>query len=176
MLRKRIAALALAATAPLLATALGAGTAHADGYTAIHFANNFCLDVKDGWFANNQPVQIWGCNSTDAQTWSIESVDYTHFQIVASRRSPDKQALCLNNIEGGDRTGNHLRLYYCSQSSAKDATFNKTYYGGHVQLQPRVASANCLNSWGGLYQGAEARLYGCYSGPEENVWADNGQF
>ncbi|MDJ0347654.1 ricin-type beta-trefoil lectin domain protein [Streptomyces sp. H10-C2] len=175
LMRKRIAALA-AAAAPILALTVATTPAHADGYTEIKFANNLCLDVTGGNFSPGVQVQAWGCNSTDAQNWSIESADSTHFRIVASRSFGDKQALCLNNWEGGDVTGNHLKLYECNLSSPSDSLFNKTYYGGAVQLQPKVASANCLNTWGGLTQGAQIRLYRCGSMQEENVWSPTGAF
>lgn len=173
-IRKRIAAL-VAASVPLLGLTV-ATPAHADGNTEIRFAGGFCLDAKGGYWDPGTPVQIWGCNGTNAQQWSIESVDATHFYIVYSHESPDKRTLCLNNWEGGDNSGNHLRLYYCDSSTTGDVLWNKTYYGGKVQLQPKVASNNCLNGWGGLYQGAEARLFACGDYANEDVWSPAGAF
>ncbi|MET8629702.1 ricin-type beta-trefoil lectin domain protein [Kitasatospora sp. NPDC004669] len=173
--RKRIAALATATT-PLLLALTVTTPAHADGYTEIRFNGGYCLDVQGGDFSPGTPVQIWGCNDTDAQNWSIESADATHFYIVAKHWSGDKQPLCLNNWEGGDSQGNHLKLHYCSQSNAGDVLWNKTYYGGKVQLQPKVASNNCLDAWGGLSQGAAARLYGCTDAAGENVSSPTGAF
>ncbi|WP_031078255.1 RICIN domain-containing protein [Streptomyces sp. NRRL WC-3742] len=173
-IRKRIAALA-AASVPLLGLVV-ATPAHADGYTEIRFAGGLCLDAQGGNWDPGTIVQLWGCNGTMAQQWSIESVDSTHFQIVYTHFSPDRQALCVNNWEGGDTTGNHLKLYYCNSSNPGDVQWNKTYYGGHIQLQPKVASKNCLNGWGGLNQGAEARLFNCGDYANENVTSPSGAF
>ncbi|MFI6156308.1 RICIN domain-containing protein [Kitasatospora sp. NPDC051170] len=166
-IRKRIAALA-AASVPLLGLVV-ATPAHADGQNEIRFAGGFCLDSQGGNWTPGNPVQIWGCNNTWAQQWSIETVDATHFRIVFSHESPDKRPLCVNNWEGGDTTGNHLKLYYCDSSNPGDVLWNKTYYGGNIQLQPKVASTNCLNAWGGLFQGAEARLFPCGNYSNENI-------
>ncbi|MFD9723239.1 RICIN domain-containing protein [Streptomyces sp. NPDC059072] len=170
-MRNRIAKIAAVAAAPLLAITLGAGTAHA-GYGAgeIRFNSGYCLDVSGGNFVVGQKVQIWGCNGTSAQQWWLRTKDATHFEIQASQTyDPQGRLLCVNNWEGGDVTGNHMRLYPCASGSAGDTQFNFVYAGNGRQLQPRVASANCINSWGGLYQGAEARLYPCSHSVEEDL-------
>ncbi|MFI6151994.1 RICIN domain-containing protein [Kitasatospora sp. NPDC051170] len=170
-MRKFLAKFAAVAAAPLLVATLGTGAAHADTRSVwgeVRFANGYCLDVSGGNFATGATVQIWGCNGTEAQQFSLYPADATHFEIHASG-SNNGHVLCVNNWEGGDTTGNHMRLYPCTQGSANDTWFNWVYKGNGRQIQPKVASANCLNSWGGLYQGAQARLYSCLDSGEENV-------
>ncbi|MDJ0347365.1 ricin-type beta-trefoil lectin domain protein [Streptomyces sp. H10-C2] len=171
LIRKHIAKIAAVAAAPLLAATLGTGTAHAGVTVApIKFSNGYCLDVSGGNFVVGATVQLWGCNGTSAQDWWLRQTDSTHFEVhSASTNDPQGRMLCLNNWEGGDKTGNHMRLYSCSEGSWGDTTFNWVYKGNGRQMQPRSASANCVNSWGGLYQGAEARLYGCLDSVEENI-------
>ncbi|WP_230210980.1 RICIN domain-containing protein [Streptomyces kaniharaensis] len=170
-MRKRIAKIAAVAAAPLLAATLGTGTAHAGSSGGeIRFSNGYCLDVSGGNFVSGATVQLWGCNGTSAQQWWLAQTDSTHFQVQAARSNdPNGRLLCLNNWEGGDVTGNHMRLYPCSAGSAGDTQFNWVYKGNGKQMQPRVASANCVDAWGGLYQGAEARLYGCTDAAGENI-------
>ncbi|MEU4116442.1 ricin-type beta-trefoil lectin domain protein [Kitasatospora sp. NPDC028055] len=171
-MRRFLAKFAAVAAAPLLAATLGTGTAHADTSSVwgeVRFANGYCLDVAGANFVSGATVQIWGCNGTQAQQWSLYPADATHFLIQAATSNDHVHTLCANNWEGGDVTGNHMRLYPCTQGSANDTWFNWVHKGNGRQIQPKVASANCLNSWGGLYQGAQARLYPCLDSAEENV-------
>ncbi|MER7756718.1 RICIN domain-containing protein [Kitasatospora sp. NPDC097643] len=132
---------------------------------AIHFSNGYCLDVPNADAYGQQIVQTWWCNNTDAQRWNIIPVDSTHFQIQSVL---EKGKYCLNNYEGGDVTGNYIRLYDCGTSP--DRVFNFVYKGIGWQLQPKSASVNCVNMWGGDQRGNEARLYPCASVSNENVW------
>ncbi|MEU6972201.1 ricin-type beta-trefoil lectin domain protein [Kitasatospora aureofaciens] len=169
--RKGIAKIAAVAAAPLLAATLGTGTAHADSgsvWGEIRFANGYCLDVSGGNFVDGATVQLWGCNGTNAQQWLLGPQSPGHFWVQAAE-SDNGHLLCLNNWEGGDVTGNHMRLHPCSKGSGNDQQFNWVYTGNGKQLQPKVASNNCVDAWGGLYQGAEARLYRCTDAAGENI-------
>ncbi len=41
------------------------------GGHALVNANGLCLDVRSSGTANGTPVQVWGCNGTGAQQWSL---------------------------------------------------------------------------------------------------------
>ncbi|WNG57703.1 RICIN domain-containing protein [Archangium gephyra] len=47
-----------------------AGSAHGE---LLNLGSNKCLDVTGGTSANNTLLQIWDCNSTAAQKWTLES-------------------------------------------------------------------------------------------------------
>ncbi|MEZ0067554.1 hypothetical protein ABIA32_003567 [Streptacidiphilus sp. MAP12-20] len=123
-MRKRLAKIAAIAAAPLLAATLGTGTAYAgSAWGPIQFSNGYCLDVSGGNFVVGATVQLWGCNGTPAQQWWLWQEDSTHFQASQSN-DPQGRVLCMNNWEGGDVTGNHMRLYPCSAGSVGDTQFN----------------------------------------------------
>ncbi|MFD5561040.1 MULTISPECIES: RICIN domain-containing protein [Kitasatospora] len=161
MLKRRMAAVVVSATA-LIATGLTATPASADGGIEIRLKDGYCLDIPNGNAVAGAQIREWTCNGSMAQRWAFASVDSTHFLIY----SYDNHTLCLNNWEGGDKTGNHIKLYTCANSP--DGSFNWVYKGTGIQMQPRVASQNCLNAWGGSAQGAEIRLYPCLDVPNEN--------
>lgn len=175
-MRKRVAALA-AAAAPLLALTIGTAPAHAGTvvpafptayHVAIQFDNGLCLDVPNADAHSGQYVRQWGCNSTNAQSWNLLKIDYTHFKV----QSTVNTGLCLNNWEGGDQTGNHIVLYNCGVTDG-DGQFNMINTGGgtwgHTEFQPKSAAANCVNMWGGDDWGNYARLFPCGDAPNENI-------
>ncbi|MGV4988653.1 RICIN domain-containing protein [Streptomyces sp. NRAIS4] len=173
---------ALAATAAsVLALGLGAapasaqtpGTSYSNFHIFIGPGQKFCLDVPGGNAVTGAQVEAWGCNGTPAQVWDGWYVDTTHYQLAFHTRDANGNQLCLNHWEGGDVTGNHLRLYPCSKAGSPDDAFNTVFNGGNTQIQPKVASSNCLNIWGGLANGNPARLYQCADVDNENLSDDS---
>ncbi|MBD0742270.1 RICIN domain-containing protein [Streptomyces sp. CBMA152] len=163
MLKHRLAAVAVCATG-LMATGFTATPANAlstEGHQ-IKLQDNLCLDIPGGNAVIGAQIQQWGCNGTPAQQWNFVHVDSTHFLV----QSAINTNLCINNWEGGDKTGNHIKLYNCANSG--DGSFNWVYKGSGIQMQPRSAGVNCLDAWSGTGQGNEIRLYPCTDAPGEN--------
>ncbi|KOU47740.1 hypothetical protein ADK54_12660 [Streptomyces sp. WM6378] len=159
-----MAAVAVAATG-LMATGLTASPASAlpsDGGVPIKLQDNLCLDIPGGHAVIGAQIQQWGCNGSDAQRWNFVHVDSTHFLVQSSLDTN----LCINNWEGGDKTGNHIKLYNCANTG--DGSFNWVHRGNGTQMQPRSAATNCLDAWSGTGQGNEIRLYPCTDAPGEN--------
>ena len=158
---RRFLALA-AAAAPLAALTLGAAPAHAA-------SNTYKMNIPFyGWsnrplclaIPNNHAVlgqQLWAeqCNGSDEQMWNKVYTDSYHFELQ-SYTNPN---LCANDWQGGDVSGNDIKLYYCNGDA--DGTWNMVNIGSGEQIQPRSALNNCLNIWGGLAPGNWARLYQC---------------
>ncbi|RAG84296.1 hypothetical protein DN069_17550 [Streptacidiphilus pinicola] len=171
-MRKRLAALAAAAV-PLVALTLGAAPAHAasNEYNInIWFplvGNNQpyqCLDIPGNNAASGQQLTSWQCGNTDqAERWNIIYTDSYHFEI----QSVTNPNMCANDWQGGDVSGNDIKLYTCNGDN--DGTWNTVNTIGGLQLQPRSAAANCLNIWGGLGNGNPAKLYQCADVPNEDV-------
>jgi len=164
MLKRHMAAVAVSAAA-LIATGLGAtpaGAIPSESGGQLKLQDNLCLDIPNGNAVAGAQIQQWACNGTRAQQWKIMYVDSTHFLV----QSVIESQLCLNNWEGGDKTGNHIKLYYCANSN--DGSFNWVHKGKGTQMQPRVASSNCLDAWSGTGQGNEIRLYPCLDAAGEN--------
>ncbi|MGW2748614.1 RICIN domain-containing protein [Streptomyces sp. NPDC001450] len=163
MLKRRMAAVAVSAAA-LIAAGLAATPANAlstEGHQ-LKLQDNLCLDIPNGNAVVGAQIQRWGCNGTPAQQWNLVDVDSTHHLVQSAMNT----SLCLNNWEGGDKTGNHIKLYYCANSG--DGSFNWVHKGNGTQMQPRVAVVNCLDAWSGTGQGNEIRLYPCTDAPGEN--------
>ncbi|MFI9366838.1 RICIN domain-containing protein [Kitasatospora sp. NPDC053057] len=144
---KRTAAIALS-TAALLAGGLAtATTASANtGWGSIQFdapglnGATSCYDVPNANAYSGAQVQNWGCNGTDAQQWQLEYVDSYHFKV----HSGLNYNLCLNNWEGGDTRGNHVKLYSCGSN---DSVWNwVSFSNGDVGLQPKISSDNCADA------------------------------
>ncbi|MEZ0095908.1 RICIN domain-containing protein [Streptacidiphilus sp. EB129] len=162
-MRKSIVA-AVVTGAALIATGLAASPASAANSTSpLGFANDLCLDVPNSNAVVGQQVQQWTCNGTEAQMWTTYWVDSTHFQV----HSGLNYNLCLNNWEGGDTVGNHIKLYNCE--TTPDGLFNWVHTGSGTQIQPQSAWHTCVNGWGGDAPGNEMRLYTCQDVDNENL-------
>ncbi len=108
----RLAMLAVPAGMALAAAVIAAGPANAldgAGYTGPIFAyGGLCLDVQGANTANFTPVQVYGCNSTDAQQWTL-GTDYTI-------RALGK---CLDVQYGGTAAGTPVELYDCNGTGSQ---------------------------------------------------------
>lgn len=165
-MRKRLAALA-AVVAPLVALTVGAAPAHAADYVNVVFHGSdgpdHCLDIPSNHAVVGQQLQGYECNNSDTQLWNYIKTDSYHFELQ-SKTSP---ALCANNWQGGDVTGNDIKLYYCNGDA--DGTWNWVGRAWLDPIQPRSALNNCLNIWGGLAAGHPAKLYPCAEVDNEDV-------
>ncbi|MEZ0064275.1 hypothetical protein ABIA32_000253 [Streptacidiphilus sp. MAP12-20] len=169
-MRKRLAALAIAA-APIATLTLGAVPAHAASNqynVAVIFWNtalpgNYCLDIPGNNAVSGEQLQAWACNDSAAQSWNVIYTDSYHFEL----QSRTNTNLCANNWQGGDNTGNDIKLYTCNGNA--DGTWNSVHAGSNMQIQPRSALNTCLNIWGGLGSGNPAKLYQCGDWSNEDV-------
>ncbi|WP_405878375.1 RICIN domain-containing protein [Streptomyces sp. NBC_01136] len=179
----RIAGTGVIALATFLGTATAAQAdtvtsvtvpaAVSNGYYQIQFDNGLCFDVPNGNYARNVHVIQYGCNNGDNQIWHVYPTDATHFKIQALHPDANGVYLCLNNWEGGNQQGNHIELYDCTVSDG-DGQFNRLQYnwdtgGYNWVLQPRSASNQCVNGWGGDQPGDELRLWGCQLSSNEVI-------
>jgi hypothetical protein len=69
-----------------------------------------CLDVVLGGTANGTQVQLWDCNGSDAQKWSVTSAG-----VLVNRRS----GRCLDDPDNRQRAGDLLRIWDCNTSTAQ---------------------------------------------------------
>ncbi|MFF0219920.1 RICIN domain-containing protein [Streptomyces vinaceus] len=163
-MRKRIAA--AISGAALIATGLAASPASAveTQYEHVVMHNNLCWDVPNSNAYAGAQVQQYGCNGTAAQKWSWRQVDATHYEV----RTALNPGLCLNNWEGGDKVGNHIKLYPCDASNA-DRLVNFVRTGSHGQVQPKSAWKTCISGWGGNNWGDELRLNTCMDVANQNI-------
>ncbi|GID94378.1 hypothetical protein Adi01nite_37900 [Amorphoplanes digitatis] len=109
-----------------------------------------CLDVQGGTSENSTPIQLYTCNGSAAQTWTIESGSSSSVAV----RALDK---CLDIRGGSTADGAAIQLYTCNGSAAQlwDPM------GGGLR---NPASGKCvsINPTSGKYvDGTDALLYPC---------------
>ena len=121
-----------------------------------------CLNVSGGNRADGTKIQLWDCNGSGAQNWSIPSEDKT-------LRALGK---CLGVVSGGTASGTPVVLWTC------DGTGSQQWDLVKINGQPRLKnpqSDKCLDVRGGhTDNGTEVRIYDCFdpSGSINNaqVW------
>lgn len=104
-------ALAGASAAVLLTATLSAGSAHAAPAVPwpLLSGSGLCLDVMDAYTANLTPVQVYPCNGTAAQNWSV-------IEAGSTVRDFGK---CLDIQGGGTANATKVDLYDCNGTGAQ---------------------------------------------------------
>jgi len=112
-----------------------------------------CLDVRSANSADGTPVQVYTCNGTNAQQWTVVS-------------NGTLQALgkCLDVSGGGTANGTHVQLYTCNGTSAQ--TWQAQSNGELVNPQ----SGKCLDDTGFGGPGTQAQIWTCTDGTNQQ-WA-----
>ncbi|WP_329570641.1 RICIN domain-containing protein [Kitasatospora sp. NBC_01266] len=67
-----------------------------------------CVDIDHGSTNRGTPVQIFTCNGTSSQWWTL-GVDYTVRAL----------GMCLNVVNGGTADGNNVEIYTCIGSPSE---------------------------------------------------------
>ncbi|MET9932636.1 MULTISPECIES: ricin-type beta-trefoil lectin domain protein [unclassified Streptomyces] len=115
---------------------------------------NKCLDVDDSQTADGTKIQVWGCNSTAAQQWT-----------VAGDGALKVLGKCLDVSDGGSADGTKVQLWTCNGSGAQ--TWQAQADGS--LRNPR--SAKCLDVAGGATaDGTKVQLWTC-NGTGAQKWA-----
>ncbi|MFE1500107.1 lectin, partial [Streptomyces albidoflavus] len=110
-----------------------------------------CLDVADSQSADGTKVQLWTCNGTAAQRWT-----------VAGDGSVKALGKCLDVSGGGSADGTRVQLWTCNGSGAQ-------------KWEPRTdgtvrnpQSGKCLDASGGTWNdGTAVHLWTCHTGPNQ---------
>lgn len=87
-------------------------------------ASGRCMDVDGGWASDRQKVQIWTCNGSDAQQWTLDNGTISY---------KDK---CLDIKDAGTTEGTLLQLFTCN--------------GGTNQAWVRIGTTSLRNPVSGL--------------------------
>jgi lysophospholipase L1-like esterase len=139
-------------TAP---ASMGAPTGGASGEVSAGIAGK-CLDVNGGNSADGTAVQLWTCNHTAAQTWTV----YTDDTLRALGK-------CLDATGGGTADGTTAQLYTCNGTGAQ---LWQPYNGGYLNL----ASGKCLDDpASSATDGTQLELWDCNGGANQQ-WAAAG--
>ena len=134
---------------------VGAATGEGSGEVQAGIVGD-CLDVNGGNSADGTAVQLWTCNHTTAQTWTVFNDD--------TLRALGK---CLDATAGATGDGTQVQLYTCNGTGAQ---VRQPYNGGYLNL----ASGRCLDDpTSSTTVGTQLQLYDC-NGTAAQAWAAAG--
>jgi chitinase len=130
----------------------GGGTPPPSGSGPITGYQGLCLDDRSASTANFNAIQVYTCNGTNAQTWTVNSNNTLH---VLGK--------CLDVNGGGTANGTTVDLYDCNGTGAQ--TWVPQSNGALLNPQ----SGRCLDDtgWGG--SGTQAQIWDC-SGNANQKW------
>ncbi|MFE5514833.1 lectin [Streptomyces sp. NPDC056529] len=115
---------------------------------------NKCLDVDNSQTADGTKIQVWGCNGTGAQQWT-----------VAGDGTLKVLGKCLDVSNGGSADGTKVQLWTCNGSGSQ--TWQAQADGSLRNPQ----SAKCLDVAGGATaDGTKVQLWTC-NGTNAQKWA-----
>ena len=123
---------------PTPTTSSGTGTGPVTGYQGL------CLDVRSASTADGTPVQVYTCNGTGAQQWTVES-------------NGTIQALgkCLDVSGAGTANGTKVQLYTCNGTGAQ--SWQAQSNGELVNTN----SGSCLDDTGSGGSGTQVQIWSC---------------
>jgi predicted alpha-1,2-mannosidase len=106
---------------------------------------SLCVDDKGSSTTDGNPVQIWGCDSTDAQAWTI-----------ATDGTVRTLGKCLDVSNSGTTNGTLVQLYNCNGSGAQQWT------AGSNGSLTNPESGLCLDDPAATTtQGTQLQIYTC---------------
>jgi beta-glucosidase len=116
----------------------GGGTGAITGYEGL------CLDVRGASSADSTPVQVYTCNGTTAQQWTVES-------------NGTVQALgkCLDVTGAGTANGTLVQLYTCNGTGAQ--SWQAQSNGELINTN----SGSCLDDSGSGGSGTQVQIWAC---------------
>ncbi|MEV5432366.1 PQQ-dependent sugar dehydrogenase [Streptomyces sp. NPDC052701] len=118
---------------------------------AVRGVGGKCLDVDNAQSADGTKVQLWTCNNSTAQTWTLPGDD--------TLRALGK---CLDVSGGATADGTKIQLWTCNGTGAQKWTPQPD---GTVR---NPQSAKCLDASGGTWNdGTPVHLWTCHTGPNQ---------
>ncbi|WP_435972387.1 ThuA domain-containing protein [Streptomyces sp. Qhu_M48] len=114
--------------------------------------NGKCLDIDNAQTADGTKVQVWTCNGSSAQTWTVAD--------DGSLRALGK---CLDVSGGGGADGTKIQLWTCNGTGAQKWAPQAS--DGTVR---NPQSGKCLDASGGTWNdGTPVHLWTCHTGPNQ---------
>lgn len=131
----------------------GGGGTSATGQV-VNGYNGLCLDDRSASTANLNPIQVYACNGTNAQQWTVES-----------NNSLEVLGKCLDVDGSGTIDGTTVDLYTCAGTGSLSQTWVPQANGS--LLNPN--SGKCLDDtgWGG--SGTQVQIWDC-TGNSNQQW------
>ena len=134
-----------------------ASVAQAAGTGAITGYQGLCLDDRSASTAEYNPIQVYTCNGTNAQQWTVES-----------NGSLEVLGMCLDVDAAGTADGTLVDLYTCNGTAAQ------VWQPGNNGTLVNPNSGKCLDDtgWGG--SGTQVQIWDCSGGANQS-WTLPGQ-
>ncbi|MEU0227381.1 carbohydrate-binding protein [Streptomyces sp. NPDC006284] len=118
---------------------------------AVTGVNGKCLDVDNAGTADGTKVQVWTCNGSTAQSWT-----------VAGDGALKALGKCLDVSGGGTADGTKVQLWTCNGSGAQQWAAQSD---GTVR---NPQSGKCLDASGGTWNdGTPVHLWSCHTGANQ---------
>jgi len=134
---------------PFTSSSGGGGTSATGPITGYE---GLCLDDRSASTANYNPVQVYTCNSTNAQQWTVESNGT--IQVLGK---------CLDVDAAGTANGTAVDLYTCNGTGAQDWAAQSN--GSLVNPE----SGSCLDDTGYGGSGTQVQIWSC-TGNSNQKW------
>ena len=110
-----------------------------------------CVDVAGGSSANGTPVQLFDCNDTAAQRWS-----------VTTEGTVEALGKCLDVAGGATANGTAVQLYECNGTGAQQ------WVAGADGTLRNPQSGRCLDAaGGGSANGTRLIIFDCHGGANQ---------
>ncbi|MEV5810663.1 PQQ-dependent sugar dehydrogenase [Streptomyces mutabilis] len=117
----------------------------------VRGVNGKCLDVDNAGTADGTQVQLWSCNQSSAQAWS-----------VGGDGSLKALGKCLDVSGGASADGTRIQLWTCNGTGAQKWAAQSD---GTVR---NPQSGKCLDASGGTWNdGTLVHLWTCHTGPNQ---------
>ncbi|MBQ0912845.1 PQQ-dependent sugar dehydrogenase [Streptomyces sp. RM99] len=117
----------------------------------VRGVNGKCLDVDNAGTADGTEVQLWSCNQSSAQAWTVAG--------DGTLRALGK---CLDVSGGGSADGTRVQLWTCNGTGAQKWAAQPD---GTVR---NPQSGKCLDASGGTWNdGTPVHLWTCHTGPNQ---------
>ncbi len=112
-----------------------------------------CVDVQGANSADGTPVQLYHCNGTDAQKWTM-----------ASDGTVRALGKCLDVKSGGTASGTRVQLYSCNGTGAQKWLYTSI----HELYNPQSAKCLDVTDWN-TADGTPLQIWSC-SGNANQKW------
>ncbi|MGC9477528.1 PQQ-dependent sugar dehydrogenase [Streptomyces sp. WG4] len=117
----------------------------------VRGVNGKCLDVDNAGTADGTQVQLWSCNQSSAQMWS-----------VGGDGTLKALGKCLDVSGGASADGTRIQLWTCNGTGAQKWAAQPD---GTVR---NPQSGKCLDASGGTWNdGTPVHLWTCHTGPNQ---------
>ncbi|MEV5910383.1 PQQ-dependent sugar dehydrogenase [Streptomyces chartreusis] len=118
---------------------------------AVKGVNGKCLDIDNAGTADGTKIQIWTCNNSGAQHWT-----------VGTDNTLKALGKCLDISEGANADGTKVQLWTCNTTGAQKWTAQ----ADGTLRNPQ--SGKCLDASGSTWNdGTPVHLWTCHTGPNQ---------